>query len=43
MSPEAGQQRHFSLHGETGRPRQEHLLKWVAILAPTYKPAQQRS
>jgi hypothetical protein len=38
-SPKAGQQRHFSLHAETGRPRQELLLKWVAILAPTYKLA----
>jgi hypothetical protein len=39
-SPKAGQQRYFSLCAETGRSRQEHLLKWVAILAPTYKPAQ---
>jgi hypothetical protein len=40
VSPEFSQQRHFSLHAETRRPREEHLRKLVAILAPIYKLAQ---
>jgi hypothetical protein len=39
-SPEAGLQRHFSLHDGTGRPRQECLCKLMTVSVPTCKLAQ---
>jgi hypothetical protein len=30
----------FSFHAEAGWARQERLIGWVAILAPTYRPMQ---